>query len=36
VHGDKGDRWKAGYHTGRSMLECLALLRTLEAAPEPV
>jgi mannobiose 2-epimerase len=36
VHGDKGDRWKAGYHTGRSMLECLALLRTLEAGPEPV
>jgi cellobiose epimerase len=30
VHGNKGDRWKAGYHTGRSMLECLALLRLLD------
>lgn len=27
--GAKGQIWKAGYHTGRSMLECLAILRRL-------
>jgi mannobiose 2-epimerase len=25
--GDKGHAWKAGYHDGRSMIECLRLLR---------
>jgi mannobiose 2-epimerase len=28
--GRKADRWKAGYHNGRAMLECLKILRTLE------
>ena len=25
--GDKGHEWKAGYHNGRSMIECMRLLR---------
>lgn len=25
--GDKAHLWKAGYHNGRAMIECLALLR---------
>lgn len=25
-HGDKGHRWKAAYHNGRALLECLRLL----------
>ena len=29
VHGNKGYRWKAGYHSGRSMLECLVVLRAV-------
>lgn len=29
AQGAKGNRWKAGYHTGRAMLECLASLRSL-------
>ncbi|MDX2151830.1 MAG: AGE family epimerase/isomerase [Bryobacteraceae bacterium] len=28
--GDKGHNWKAGYHNGRAMIECLALLRSLQ------
>ncbi len=27
--GEKANRWKAGYHNGRAMLECLRLLREL-------
>lgn len=27
--GDKANRWKAGYHNGRAMLECLRLLREI-------
>jgi cellobiose epimerase len=27
--GDKAHRWKAGYHNGRAMLECLRLIREL-------
>lgn len=27
--GDKGHNWKAGYHNGRAMLECLAILKSL-------
>lgn len=30
--GDKGGLWKAAYHNGRAMIECLALLRELEKA----
>ncbi len=29
--GEKGQIWKAGYHDGRAMLECLAILRELPA-----
>jgi hypothetical protein len=25
--GDKAHRWKAGYHNGRALLECLRLLK---------
>jgi len=28
--GDKAHRWKAGYHNGRALLECLRLLKTLQ------
>jgi mannobiose 2-epimerase len=28
--GDKAHRWKAGYHNGRALLECLRLLKMLE------
>ncbi len=28
--GDKAHIWKAGYHQGRAMIECLAILRALE------
>jgi cellobiose epimerase len=27
--GDKASRWKAGYHNGRAMLECLRILKNL-------
>ena len=27
--GPKASEWKAGYHTGRAVLECLALLRAM-------
>jgi mannobiose 2-epimerase len=30
--GDKGGLWKAAYHNGRAMIECLALLKELEKA----
>ncbi|HEY8534830.1 MAG TPA: AGE family epimerase/isomerase, partial [Vicinamibacterales bacterium] len=29
AHGDKANRWKAGYHNGRAMIECLRLLREI-------
>lgn len=29
ARGDKADRWKAGYHNGRAMIEALALVRGL-------
>jgi mannobiose 2-epimerase len=29
--GDKGGLWKSAYHNGRAMMECLALLKELEA-----
>ena len=32
VGGDKAHLWKAGYHNGRSMMECLALLREIYPA----
>jgi mannose/cellobiose epimerase-like protein (N-acyl-D-glucosamine 2-epimerase family) len=28
--GDKAHRWKAGYHNGRALLECLRLLKALQ------
>jgi len=28
--GDKGNIWKAGYHNGRAMIECLEILKKLE------
>jgi len=28
--GDKGNIWKAGYHNGRAMIECLEILRQLK------
>jgi mannobiose 2-epimerase len=28
--GDKGHRWKAAYHNGRALLECLRLLKALQ------
>jgi mannobiose 2-epimerase len=28
--GDKGGLWKAAYHNGRAMIECLALIKDLE------
>ncbi len=28
-HGDKAQIWKAGYHNGRSMIECLRLIKQL-------
>jgi mannobiose 2-epimerase len=31
--GEKANRWKAGYHNGRAMLECLRLLRALRDQP---
>jgi cellobiose epimerase len=33
VRGEKGNNWKAGYHNGRALIECLELLRTLPAVP---
>jgi len=27
ARGDKAHLWKAGYHNGRSMMECLAILK---------
>jgi mannobiose 2-epimerase len=30
ARGDKGGLWKAAYHNGRAMIECLALLKELE------
>jgi mannobiose 2-epimerase len=30
--GDKGGLWKAAYHNGRSMIECLALLKEMETS----
>jgi len=27
VQGDKANTWKAGYHSGRSMIECLEILK---------
>jgi mannobiose 2-epimerase len=27
--GDKADPWKAGYHDGRSMIECIEILKSL-------
>jgi mannobiose 2-epimerase len=32
VRGDKANVWKAGYHNGRAMIECLELIRALDAA----
>ena len=29
AQGDKASPWKAGYHNGRAMIECLEILRTL-------
>jgi cellobiose epimerase len=29
VRGDKANRWKAGYHNGRALIECLAILKAL-------
>ena len=29
--GDKAQPWKAGYHGGRAMIECIEILKTLEA-----
>jgi mannobiose 2-epimerase len=31
VYGDKADIWKAAYHNGRAMIECLEALERLEA-----
>jgi mannobiose 2-epimerase len=28
--GDKADAWKAGYHNGRSMIECIEILKSLQ------
>jgi hypothetical protein len=28
--GDKANNWKAGYHNGRAMIECMKLLKRLE------
>jgi len=28
--GDKADPWKAGYHNGRAMIECLAILKAMQ------
>lgn len=30
VGGDKANNWKAGYHNGRAMIECMRLLKRLE------
>ena len=27
IQGDKADAWKAGYHSGRSMIECMEILK---------
>ncbi len=32
ARGDKGGVWKAAYHNGRAMIECLALLKQLETS----
>jgi len=32
IMGNKADRWKAAYHTGRAVMTCLELLRRREAA----
>jgi len=32
--GDKGNIWKAGYHNGRAMIECLEILRQLAHSAE--
>jgi hypothetical protein len=29
AQGDKAQIWKAGYHNGRAMIECLALLKQM-------
>ncbi len=29
VRGDKAQPWKAGYHTGRAMIECLQILKSV-------
>ena len=31
TRGDKAEPWKAGYHGGRSMIECIEILKTLQA-----
>jgi mannobiose 2-epimerase len=31
TQGDKAQPWKAGYHQGRSMIECIGILNALEA-----
>jgi mannobiose 2-epimerase len=28
ARGDKANPWKAGYHNGRAMIECIKVLRT--------
>ena len=33
VAGDKGHRWKAGYHNGRALLECLRLIGPPSSSP---
>lgn len=33
ARGDKGGLWKAAYHNGRAMIECLALIQELEVRP---
>jgi mannose/cellobiose epimerase-like protein (N-acyl-D-glucosamine 2-epimerase family) len=36
IRGDKGHVWKAGYHNGRAMLECLRLLKKRSPGSLPV
>jgi len=28
--GDKGQNWKAAYHNGRAMIECIRILQSLQ------
>jgi hypothetical protein len=30
----KGQNWKAGYHNGRAMIECLEILQSLSGKSE--